>query len=67
LLATKPIMVEFGDVGLDVQVVVFRAQDTEDLKIKAVELGVADESRLATPSPTPAEPQLWRRPDQDRL
>jgi hypothetical protein len=64
LLSSKPIMVEFRDVGLDVQVVMFRARDTEELKVKAVELGIADESLLSTPPPTPVEPQMWRRSDQ---
>lgn len=65
LLSSKPIMVDLRDVGLDVQVVVFRARDTDDLKIKAIELGVADESLHTTPPPTPAEPQMWRRPNRD--
>ncbi|MGH3200834.1 MAG: hypothetical protein ACRDP5_02065 [Streptosporangiaceae bacterium] len=65
LMSSKPIMVEFRDVGLDVQVVMFRARDTEGLKIRAVELGLADESLLETPRPTPAEPQMWRRSNQD--
>jgi len=62
LLSAKPILAEFRDVGLDVQVVVFRARDADELKVKAVELGLAAETLLATPSPTPENQQMWRLP-----
>lgn len=61
LLASRPILAEFDDVGLEVQLVVFRAQDTNGLMVRAVELGLASESIIATPAPTPAEPRMWGR------
>jgi hypothetical protein len=64
LLASKPVRANFADLGLNIQLVVFRARDTEDLKAKAVELGLADESILATPPPPPTEPRMWRRQHQ---
>lgn len=64
LLASKPVTADFADLGLNIRLVVFRAQDTEGLKAKAVELGLADESILATPPPSPTEPRTWRRHDR---
>jgi hypothetical protein len=66
LLSSKPILAEFRDVGLDVQVVVFRAQDSEDLKVKAIELGLTAESLPSMPLPTSAEPQMRRRSNPDK-
>jgi len=63
LLSSKPILLDLRDVGLDVQVVVYRARDVDDLKVRAVELGLVDESILAQPSPTPEESTMWRRSD----
>jgi hypothetical protein len=49
-----------SDIGLQVNVVVFRARDARELKAKAVEIGIADRSLLEVPEATPDESRLWK-------
>jgi hypothetical protein len=48
-----------SDIGLPVNVVIFRARDARELKAKAVEIGIADRSLLEVPEATPEEARRW--------
>jgi hypothetical protein len=49
-----------SDIGLLVNVVIFRARDARELKAKAVEIGIADRSLLEVPEATPDESRPWK-------